>query len=302
MADARYEVAGETASVLPAPAQSGASLGSGAREAQVQRIVRDMGRRERRRRIRDLGLGVLTPVVLIAAWQICADAGVIDVNIFSSPSGVIHSAVTFSDSGVYQHDVGITVLQLVIGYLGGSFAGIAVGLLVGYFRVLRAALAPVIAFGYAIPMITILPIMLVIFGLGELPKILTVGIAVFFIVEISTMETVRRIDTRLLEAGRAYGALRGRLFRHVLFPAALPGIFTGLRVAAPIALVVVIAIEFVASNSGLGYLIWNSWTIFLPSGIYLGVVSSAALGGLFTGLVVLVRRAALPWLRAAGRP
>lgn len=294
-------MAGETASVPRAPTQNGTSPGSASHEAQVLRIVRAMGRRERRRRIRDLVLGVVTPVVLIAAWQICADAGVINVHIFSSPSDVVRSGITFSDSGVYQQDVGITVLQLVIGYLGGSVAGIAVGLLVGYFRVLRAAFAPVIAFGYAIPMITILPIMLVIFGLGELPKILTVGIAVFFIVEISTMETVRRIDARLLEAGRAYGARRGKLFRHVVFPAALPGIFTGLRVAAPIALVVVIAIQFVASNSGLGYLIWNSWTIFLPSGIYLGVVSSAALGGLFTGLVVLVRRAALPWLRAAGR-
>lgn len=266
-------------------------------EAGIRSTSELLQKSARRKRLRDAALGALTPIVLLAAWQMCASLNIIDVAIFSSPINVVRAAISLTSSGIYLNDIGVTVFELVLGYLGGAVVGIAVGLLMGYFRVLRATLSPVITFGYAVPMITILPIMLVIFGLGEFPKILTVGIAIFFIVEISTMESVRRIDPNVLEAGRAYGATGAKLFRHVVFPAALPGVFTGLRVAAPISLVVTIAIEFVASNSGLGYLIWNAWTIFEPKEIYLGVVSSAIVGALFTGLVVLVRRAAIPWMR-----
>lgn len=263
----------------------------------VAAVATRLRRRERRRRLRNLVLGVAVPVALIAAWQLCATFDVVNVTIFSSPLDVVRAARSLSDSGVYPKDIEVTVLELLVGFSGGAVAGIAVGMVTGYFEVLRAAFSPVITFGYAVPMITILPIMLVIFGLGEFPKVLTVAIAIFFIVEISTMETVRRIDPKMLEVGRAYGAVKGKLFRHVVFPASLPGVFTGLRVAAPIALVVVIAIEFVASSSGLGYMIWNAWTIFAPQNIYLGVVTAAIIGGLFTGLVVWIRHLVLPWAR-----
>lgn len=263
----------------------------------VEAVAARLRRGERRRRLRDVALGIAVPLALVVAWQLCATYKVISVTIFSSPVDVLSAARRLTDSGVYPKDIEVTVLELLVGYSGGAVVGIAVGMVTGYFRVLRAAFGPVISFGYAVPMITILPIMLVIFGLGEFPKVLTIAIAIFFIVEISTMETVRRIDPKMLEVGRAYGAVRGKLFRHVVFPAALPGVFTGLRVAAPIGLVVVIAIEFVAANNGLGYLIWNAWTIFAPQNIYLGVVTAAILGGLFTGLVVLIRRLLLPWAR-----
>lgn len=263
----------------------------------VAAVAARLRRTERRRKLRDAALGIAVPVALIVAWQICATYNAINVTIFSSPLDVIRAARSLTDSGVYPKDIEVTILELLVGYSGGALVGIAVGMVTGYFRVLRAAFGPVITFGYAVPMITILPIMLVIFGLGEVPKVLTTAIAIFFIVEISTMETVRRIDPKMLEVGRAYGAAKGKLFRHVVFPAALPGVFTGLRVAAPIGLVVVIAIEFVAANNGLGYLIWNAWTIFAPQNIYLGVVTAAVIGGLFTGLVVLIRRLALPWAR-----
>ena len=126
---------------------------------------------------------------------------------------------------------------------------------------------------------------------------LAVAITVFFVLQINTTAGVRSLDRRIVEAGRAYGATGLRLFRHVVLPGSLPSIVTGLRLATGIGLVVITATEFVASDDGLGYLIWNSWTLFQPEDMYVGLISVAAIGALLTGLVAAAERVVLPWQR-----
>ncbi len=179
--------------------------------------------------------------------------------------------------------------------------GVLFGLALGVARPLAAALSPLFAALYAVPQIALLPLLLVIFGLGETPKIITVAAVTFFVVELNTLGSVRRVPPELLEAGAAYGATGWRRFWHVLLPACAPGIFTGLRVAVALALVVVTATEFVAANSGLGYLVWNSWQLFEPADMYVGLVVIALLGVAATGLVMGVERIVVPWSRRRAR-
>jgi NitT/TauT family transport system permease protein len=136
---------------------------------------------------------------------------------------------------------------------------------------------------------------MVIFGIGDLPKVLTVGAVTFFVMEINTIAGIRDLDERLIEAGRAYGATGWRHVVHVLLPGCLPAVFTGLRVAVALALVAITATEMVASNDGLGYLVWNSWQLFQPPEMYVGLVAIALLGAASTGVVLLAERLALPW-------
>jgi NitT/TauT family transport system permease protein len=260
-------------------------------------VIEALLRRERRLRRRDMVLGVALPVVLLAAWQVSADAGLLDSRIFCPPAEVVRSARRLAADGTLPSDAAATLARLAFGYAVGATAGIAIGLVMGYSRAVRAALSPTFAAVYALPKIAILPLLLVIFGLGETPKVLAVAITVFFVLQINTMAGVRSLDGRIVEAGRAYGAHGAQLFRHVVLPGSLPSIFSGLRLATGIGLVVISATEFVASDDGLGYLIWNSWTLFQPEDMYVGLIAVAVIGALLTGLVAAAERFALPWQR-----
>jgi NitT/TauT family transport system permease protein len=248
--------------------------------------------------IRDVLLSILTPIALLALWELAARVGWIDARLFTPPTAIITQLWRMTVDGSLWINLVPTLLRLLIGFITGSIAGIAVGLLMGVSRVVRAALGPMFTALYALPKIAILPLLLLIFGLTETPKVLAVAISVFFILQINTLAGVVQIDGRILEAARAYRANGLRLFRFVLLPGAMPAIFTGLEVAAGSAVIVVTAVEFVASNTGLGYLIWNSWQLFQPAQMYVGLIVVSIIGALLTAAIVVIERALVPWRRA----
>lgn len=257
-------------------------------------------RRHRRLRLRDLGLAVVTPVVLLLAWEVAALTGALDRRLFTPPSQILVRGWDMIVGGDLWIHVGATVARLAAGLVLGAAAGIVVGLLMGVWRPVRAALGPTFTALYALPKIAILPLLLLIFGLTETPKVLSVAISVFFVVQINTLAGIMQIDARILEAARAYRASGWRLFRYVLLPGATPSILTGLRVSAGMAVIVVTAVEFVASNNGLGYLIWNSWQLFQPQTMFVGLITVSVIGALVTGLVIALERVVLPWRYAGG--
>lgn len=251
--------------------------------------------RERRLKTRDLGLSIVTPILLLAFWEVAARTGILDPRLFTPPTVIAVKGWEMVISGELWIHVGATVGRLATGFLLGAVTGVLAGMLMGVWRPVRAAFGPTFTALYALPKIAILPLLLLIFGLGETPKVLAVAISVFFVMQINTLAGIVQIDARILEAARAYKASGGKLFRYVLLPGATPAIMTGLRVSAGIAVIVVTAVEFVASNSGLGYLIWNSWQLFQPETMYVGLIVVSIIGALVTGLVILLERALLPW-------
>ncbi|SHK67719.1 NitT/TauT family transport system permease protein [Pseudonocardia thermophila] len=255
-------------------------------------------RAELRRRRRDVVLAAATPMALLALWEIGARTGAIDPLLFSPPSAILARGVELTLSGELILHLLATVARLVVGFVAGAVAGIAVGLLMSAIRPVRAALDLTFTALYALPKIAILPLLLLIFGITETPKVLAVAIAVFFVLQINTLAGYKQIDPRVLEAARAYGATGWKGFRYVVLPAAMPAVFTGLRVSAGMSVVVVTAVEFVASESGLGYLIWNSWQLFQPERMYVGLIVVSALGAALTGLLLGLERLLLPWRRS----
>lgn len=254
--------------------------------------------RERRLKTRDVLLAIATPVALLLAWEVAADTGFIDARLFSPPSAIAVRGTQMVMDGELFGNLAATVARLVTGFVIGSILGIIAGVLMGVWRPVRAAVEPMFTALYALPKIAILPLLLLIFGLTETPKILAVVISVFFVVQINTLAGIIQIDSRILEAARAYKATGWKLFRTVLLPAALPAIMTGLRVSAGMAVIVITAVEFVASNTGLGYLIWNSWQLFQPATMFVGLITVSLVGAVVTGLIILLERALLPWQRS----
>ncbi|WP_026454608.1 ABC transporter permease [Saccharomonospora iraqiensis] len=266
----------------------------------LRRAVEREHRRHRLLRTRDLALAVLTPLVLLALWEVAAATGMLDARLFTPPSEILSRGWEMISTGELWVHVYSTVARLLTGFALGAVVGIAVGLVMGVSRPLRAAFGPTFTALYALPKIAILPLLLLIFGLTETPKVLSVAISVFFVVQINTLAGITQIDGRILEAARAYRATGWRLFRYVLLPGATPSIMTGLRVSAGMAVIVVTAVEFVASNNGLGYLIWNSWQLFQPQTMFVGLITVSIIGAVVTGLIILLERALLPWQHSGG--
>lgn len=268
------------------------------REQRTLEAARTTRARERRRRSFYLVLSVITPVVLIALWEITARVEIIDPRFFPPPSEIAASAVEMAREGELWMHTWPTLMRLLVGGGLGALTGIVVGLLMGAFRPLNAAFGPLFSALYPLPKIAIFPILLMIFGPTELPKIIAVFITTFFVMQINTVSGVWAIDRKLLEAGSAYGAKGFSRFRFVVLPGALPFVFSGLRTATGTAVVVITAVEFTgASNEGLGYLIWNSWQLFMPEKLYVGLVVIGIIGALLTWVITASEKLILPWRR-----
>jgi sulfonate transport system permease protein len=136
-----------------------------------------------------------------------------------------------------------------------------------------------------------------ILGFGEEPIITVIAVTVFFFVWIQTMVAVVSVPGNFREAASSFGARRRQIFRHVLFPASLPQVFVGLRIAAGVAVLTLIGVEFVFApgNAGVGYVINQGRQILLPRQTYMGIVVAALMGVIFISIIKVLGRVAAPW-------
>lgn len=226
----------------------------------------------------DRTISILSPLILLAVWEACARTGLIDVRFFPAPSNIIKHLVEMGSSGELWRHTGASLYRLAVGFFVGAVPAIVLGLAIGLYRPVRAAFDPLISATYPIPKSSLLPLILLIFGLGESSKIAMVAIGVFFPVVINTAAGVRQIAPIFLDVGRNYGASRFNMFRTVALPGALPLIMTGIKLGAGMGLVLIAIAEMVGAKSGLGYMIWNAWELFDVQTMYVGLFVIAIIG------------------------
>ncbi|TAM90245.1 ABC transporter permease [bacterium] len=253
-------------------------------------------RRARRLRSMERMLRLASPIALLLLWECAVRVRVLDARFFPAPSSVVAAALGLARTGELWGDLRVTLLRLVLGFFAGAVPGIALGMLMGLSRWVRAVASPLIAALYPIPKIAVLPLIILIFGLGDLSKIVTVAIGVFFIMAINTSAGVLQIDRIYLDVAKAYGVRGPSYVREVLLPGALPSLLTGAKVSLGIALILVVAAEFLAAKDGLGYLIWNGWQTLQVEQMYVGLVIVAVIGYVVTIGLEEAERLALPWL------
>jgi len=244
---------------------------------------------------RDRLLALGAPIALVALWEAAVRSGLLDARFFPPPSLVVGTFWRLAADGTLLQHTWASVVRVLVGFAIGSAAGLAAGLMLGTIRSLRVALEPVISALYVIPKVAILPLVMLIFGLGEASKIAIVAIATFFIAVINTTAAVVGVEPIFLEAGRAFGARRLQMFAHIILPGALPAIFTGLRLALGTALIVIIAAEFVAAKEGIGYFIWFAWNTLRPEAMFAGFIVIGALGMLSYAAIRWIGGRLMPW-------
>ncbi len=240
-------------------------------------------------------VSIASPIVLLLIWEVLVRARILDWRFFPAPSDVLKTLISLITSGVLLQHVGISLTRIAAGFAIGSGAGIVLGLLMGVSRIIRAAVKPLVGVIYPIPKIAILPLVMLIFGLGERSKWVIVAIGVFFLVLLNTMAGVVNIDKIYLDVGKNFGARRRDVLLTIALPGALPLILTGLRLGWGTALLLIVAAEFVAARSGIGYLIWSSWQTLAVEEMYAGLLTISALGLLSFVILDLIERRLLPW-------
>ncbi|MEU1333427.1 ABC transporter permease [Streptomyces sp. NPDC005865] len=252
-------------------------------------------RTHRRRRALELSLAVGVPVALILLWQLAAVSGWIDDRVYPAPQTILEDGWHRAADGDLWPDVWATLKRVLAGYAIGTVAGYALGLLMGSLSVVRAALEPTLDALYVVPKLALLPVFLNMFGLGEGPQIALVAATVFFFVWISTMAAVLAVPSGHRDAGQVFGASPWQMFRHVLLPASLPAVLVGARIAAGVAVLVIVASEQIAAADGLGHLIFDSRALFQNDVMFVGILCVAVLGVVFSELVRIAGRLLTPW-------
>ncbi len=244
---------------------------------------------------RDRIVQILSPVAFIAIWEMVARLNWIDVRFFPGPSSIMDTFAKMISSGEIFRHLGISLLRIILGFALGAVPALILGLAMGLFRWLRTILDPFIAFAYPIPKSSILPLIMLIFGLGEATKIITVALGVFFLVLINTVAGVRNINRIYLDAAKNFGAGYVDTIIHVALPGALPLIFAGLKLGLGTGLIMIVIAEMVGARNGLGYLIWESWQSFSVTRLYVGLIVIGLLGYLTTILMEELEKRLVPW-------
>ena len=140
-----------------------------------------------------------------------------------------------------------------------------------------------------------MPLLLLVFGFGDASKIALVVIAVFFPVVVNTYVGAANIERIYWDVAKNYGASQSVIFRRIVFFGALPMIFAGLRIALAVSFIVLVAAEFVATKTGIGYLIWNSWELMEVDVMFVGIVTVGVLGLIATVILREIERKVIPW-------
>src|SRR5437762_4548089 len=198
-------------------------------------------------------------------------------------------------SGELLWHVSVTLSRVLLGFLLGIVPGVAAGLLMAMFRPVRIFFDPLIATLFPIPKIALMPLLLLAFGFGDASKVALVVIAVFFPVVVNTYVGAANIEKIYWDVAKNYGASQPVIFRRIVFFGALPMIFAGLRIALAVSFIVLVASEFVATKSGIGYLIWNSWELLQVDIMFVGIVTVGFLGLIASALFQEIERKAIPW-------
>ncbi len=243
----------------------------------------------------ELILTALPSVIFLISWESAVRLGYMKSLFFPPPSMIFKTLIEVISSGELQSNVYASLVRIFWGFLLGTIPGIVLGLIMGWSKKVRAIVDPIIAATYPIPKIAIFPLFLLIFGIGELSKIILIAIGCFFLVLINSMAGVRNINKTYFEVAENYGAGRMKTFTRIILPGSLPMVFSGVRLALGGSLLMVVAAELLAANEGIGAMIWYAWETLETEKIYVGILICGLLGFLFTAVLKKIERILIPW-------
>ena len=240
----------------------------------------------------------LTPLALVAAWQLAAARGWLPSRTLSSPAEIASSAWELTRSGALPLHLAASLRRVAAGGLVGGGLGLAAGIAAGLSRLGEDLLDATIQMLRTLPHLGLVPLLLLWLGIGDAPKVTLVALGMFFPLYLNVFAGIRSVDEKLVEVARICGLGRAALVWHVVLPGALPSTLVGLRYALGVGWLSLVVGEQVNASSGIGYLMMDARE-FNRVDVMLVGLSVYALLGLGTDLLVRrIERGALAWRRA----
>lgn len=240
-------------------------------------------------------LRALPPVLLLLLWEVLSRAGVIDWRFFSRPSEIASVFYSMIVSGELLRHIAISLQRIFLGFALGVIPGVIIGTIVGFSRIANMLIGPLVAIIFPIPKIAILPLLMILFGVGEGSKIALIALGAVFLTLYNTAAGVRNLPPIYREVGQSFGASRLQYIMTIALPGALPHIMTGLKLSLQTSLLLIVAAEFVGAKDGVGQLIWSAWEIFDVRRMFVGLITLSTIGYLLSIAIDKVEDALLPW-------
>ena len=233
--------------------------------------------------------------IALAIWEAAAQSGLWSRLLFPSLASIAYELGLFLVTPARLHEAWVSLGRALGGFALAAAVGVLLGMLMGRSRFVGALLDPLFSGTYAVPKLALFPIFIFVFGIGSLAKVVLVFLECLYPIVIMTYAGARAVNRVQLWSAQNMGASRAQILRRVVVPATAPYFFAGFRVAVPVAMIVVVITEMVASADGLGYLVIYSLSSLKTDRMLAVVVVIAALGYALDKAVVLLRDRLIYW-------
>ncbi|HYV16187.1 MAG TPA: ABC transporter permease [Conexibacter sp.] len=236
---------------------------------------------------------LLIVAALFGAWELYAELGPVDPLLLPAPHDVGRALV--DDRALLWSNFTVTAREILLGVLVAGAAGFVLPIALHLSLPLRRSVYPLLVASQVIPIVLLAPLLVTWLGFGLAPKLVIIGLVSFFPIVVTTLDALTRVDPALTKLMRTLDASRLSILRHVELPAALPGLFSGAKVAVAIAVIGAVFAEWSGSEAGLGHLVQQAIPQLLTARAYAAVLILSAFAITLFGLLTLVERLVLPW-------
>ena len=245
------------------------------------------------------GLAFLFTICLIVLWEVTLRVTHTHEYLLPKPTDIVR-AFQADWSEILWPNTWPTVAEILMGFAISVVAGIGLAILLHLFAPLRRTTYPLLIGSQTIPIVVLAPILVILFGFGTLPKVIIVALICFFPIVVNGLDGLRTVDDDFIRMMRTLDATRYGIFRRVEFPAALPSIFSGMRIAATFAAIGAVFGEWAGSNRGLGFVMLASGPTLETSRIFAAILILTGIALLLFALVSALERILVPWASRGG--
>jgi sulfonate transport system permease protein len=243
-------------------------------------------------------IGLVSPLLLLFAWWWVTRAGIFSQQLLVSPGQVLQTAIDLAQDGELASHVSISLVRLFTGFSAGAVLGIGFGALMALSNTVERYTAPLFQVLRQLPTVALIPMFILIFGVGESFKIFIVMKATFFVVALATYDGIRNIPKGYFDVGRLYRLPVQTRFSAILFPAAVPALLTGIRIGLSRSWLVLVGAELLAAESGIGQMMEMSRQIFRMDVVMVGVILTGIIGFLLDRSLRTLEWWLMRWRRA----
>jgi NitT/TauT family transport system permease protein len=240
---------------------------------------------------------LIAPLTLLAAWELAGRLGLVNTLLFPAPSKALADLMVMISSGYLWRALYASLYRVICGFAVAVVVGAVLGMAMARIRWVDDILDPLVELLRPISPLALFPLAILWFGIGDASKIFLIALAASFPVILNTYAGARSIDSNLVRASRSLGATEFEIFKGVVLPASLPHIFTGVRLAWGISLIVIIAAEMIGATVGIGYMILEAQQTFRTERVLAGIFVIGVIGFSTDLGFRRLRRWVLPWYR-----